>query len=109
MTVPLDLTCYDIPEETPAATGPVDEHPQLIIKQTRTGRPIAVCSVDPAPQSILEEGQQYDLPVFTPAEILLMTGAPDDLVAIIIAAKRAWPGARVESYIQRGANDEMVP
>lgn len=102
----LDLSDYDTPAAQVVEVQPEQE--LVVLKRTRAGHLIAVCTVHPAPQAIADdcaamvdtETGRKGVPLFTPPEIRSMEGADPELVELVIAQKLAAPGSTVMSILE---------
>lgn len=92
------LKKYDVPV-TPAA-------PEFIctIKSTRAGKQIMLCSVDPAPQTAIDQATKSGFPLFVASEIAQMVDLDQKTVELVLSAKTEFPGCRVEAIIRDGSS-----
>ncbi|TLM66030.1 MAG: hypothetical protein FDZ69_07555 [Deltaproteobacteria bacterium] len=71
----------------------------VVIRQTKTGRDIMVCTAEIAPQAVIDEAAAMGLPLFVAPEIARMRHCHQDQVDHILATKRAFPGCTVQQIL----------
>jgi hypothetical protein len=100
----VNLSLFDTPAEAPAPVPPPEPEITFILKKTRSGRDIMVCSASPAPAHIVERAAIMGLPLFTGPEIMIMKNCPPEMVDHILAVKNTFAGADVEQIILEGVS-----
>jgi hypothetical protein len=80
-----------------AAYELVNELPKLEIRQTKSGRHIAVCYADTVPPSILAEATALGLAMYTTKEIAIMRELEllPEQADVFTDVKELWPGATI--------------
>lgn len=90
-------------EPEPSKTEPVKPVTQreyvVLMRQTKSGREIMVCTAAVAPADVVAEAKAKGLPLFTGTEIQLMRGCLPEMVEHILVAKIAFPGCSVQQII----------
>lgn len=86
--------------DTPAVTQPTPAQPDytVVIKNTRGGHTIMICTIEPAPASVIADAAAQHLPLFLPSEINALAGANQEAVTAAIMAKLAMPGSIITSH-----------
>jgi hypothetical protein len=97
----LQLSMFDAPAAAATQAAPIAAPDfTVMIKRTRSGQDILVCSADPAPQSVIDRAGRDGLALFTFREIDAMRQCDQDLARKIIAAKLTFHGCSVTSIMQ---------
>lgn len=99
------MSLFDIPPIEPepvVAPAPRPEY-GVILKQTRSGRDILVCTATVAPAEVIADAEAKGLPLFTGGEIVRMKACPAEMVDHIIQVKLMYPGCTVEQILNGGA------
>jgi len=99
------MSLFDLPPLEPApvvAPAPRQEY-VVVLKQTRSGRDILVCTASVAPAEVIADAQSKGLPLFTGGEIVRMKACPAEMVDHIIQAKLTYPGCTVEQILNGAA------
>lgn len=82
-------------------SAPVDEPAFVVtLKNTRSGVPIMVCTVDPPPQSAIDGAVAADVPLFVKREIDMMRDLDPVTLDAIITAKRVYPGCDIQDILR---------
>lgn len=71
----------------------------VVLKQTRSGRDILVCTASVAPTEVIADAQSKGLPLFTGGEIVRMKACPAEMVDHIIQVKLTYPGCTVKQIL----------
>lgn len=104
----LDLSSYDTPAAPVAEARPEPTVQDLVVlRRTRGGHLIAVCTMDRPPQAIANEcAEMVDaetgrkgVPLFVPAEIRRLAGCDPDQVEQVLMVKHTFPGATVMAVL----------
>ncbi len=92
------LQQYDV---RPADPAPADDSDFVVtLKNTRSGVPIMVCTVDPPPQAAIDRASVADVPLFVAREIELMRDLDSVTIDSIITAKRVFFGCDIKDIIR---------
>lgn len=87
------------PDPVEQATPAEKQEYTIVIKQTRSGHDIMVCTAPVAPPEAIAEAELKNLPLFVGNEIMRMSTCPPEMVDHIIAVKLSFPGCSVEQII----------
>ena len=99
----LNLELFDEVPVVPPPAPVVEPEITFVVKQTRAGQDIIVCSASPAPDEIIERAAIMGLPLFTGPEVMRLKDCPPAMIDKIVLAKLAFPGAEVSSLITEAA------
>lgn len=89
------------PVESPATETLVHPDYVVVIRKTKAGRDIMVCTAKVAPQAVVDEAKAMGIPLFVAREIERMRHCHPDQVEHIIATKITFPGCTVESILNQ--------
>ena len=95
------LQQYDTPATEPTLE-PQQEY-TVVIKQTQTGQQIMICTVEPAPQHVIDQAIAQNLPLFVPSEINNLAGANPEAVRAVIMAKLTMSGSTITKHTEDSA------
>jgi hypothetical protein len=96
----LDLSLFD----TPVTSSPVETllPVTFIVKKTRFGHDIMVCSTFPFPDEIVKIATERNLPLYSGAEIMMLRDCPPDQVDAHVRIKQTFPGAVITEFRKAG-------
>lgn len=95
------MSLFDLPTPVLAPIRPPEPQKDytLLVRQTRTGRLILVCTSPTAPAEAVAEAEEKGLPLFTGPEIMRMANCPPEVVEELIKQKLIFPGCTVEQVL----------
>jgi len=91
------LTKYD---NQPAPAADVAPAFTCVIKQTRAGRDLMLCSVEPFPAEAINRAEREGLPLFGPGELARLANLDQQSVDAILLSKQIFTGATVERCLR---------
>jgi len=87
--------------DTPRMAEPAALEFVCTLKSTRSGKQIMLCSVDPPPQSAVDQAMKAGFPLFVASEIAEMVDIDAQTLDAILLAKTEFPGCRVEEVLRK--------
>ena len=70
------------------------------IKTTRAGKQIMLCSIEPPPQSAIDQALSAGFPLFVASEIAKMVDVDAATLDAILLAKTEFPGCTIDQVIK---------
>ena len=91
------LNKYD---DRPQAQQPAPIPFTCVVKKTRAGRDLMLCSVEPFPIEAIQRAEREGLPLFGPSELAKLSNLDADSVDAILLSKEIFTGATVERCLR---------